>query len=358
MSLHISSSDERAFNVQLTDLYRRGRKLRAWARSFGMLAGVAVIALMGCLLLVRAEAPATELASVDVPTSVIDHFAKADIKKHVDMNTGAPFSGVAENTEPVVSSLVDAAREAATGPVAFTLSILGVVAFGVIIIFMGEEPLAGLARPALAICIGVSSINVVTAVVGGIGSAARPTLIGISDSFAPRVLDPKADFLAAVREDDLCKLISAIGKWDGWDLSYVLAQVYLRPHVCYGQPPKFDKVGGKAEVVDRAFLQALSKNLDQKPGFTPNGEVAYLVDMKGYGEPVSALSKRYLDERANAVGSWSFASKVVALVAGLLSAVTAGLFFLSRAILGRTARIRPDFGLLEPSSAPTASARK
>lgn len=97
----------------------------------------------------------------------------------------------------------------------------------------------------------------------------------------------------------------------------------------------------------------LSKKLDEKPGFTPRGEVAYLVDMEGYGKPASALSKRYLDERVKAVNDWSAALKITGLIAGLLVVAGAGLFSLSRAILGRAMRIGPDFELLKPDSSPT-----
>lgn len=351
-SQRLFGGDEQSFHAQVSELYKRGRRLRSWARSVGMLAGVAVIACLGCWLLVRAEAPVSELKHVDIPASVIDRFLKAETKKHINMDTGAPFASVVESTEPVAGSFYEAARKAATGPLAFTFSIIGVMAFGIVIIFAGHAPLAGLARPGLGICVMVSSLNMALVFFDDSGSS-PVSFSSSSDGRIARIVSPRDEFLAAVKGGDLCKLVSATRQWaarqDGWDVSYVLAQVYLRPHVCQGKP----LVAGEAEVVDRAFLQALSKKLDEKRGFTPDGEVAYLVDMHGYGEPVSALAKRYLDARAQAASSWSAAWRVAAVIAGVLVVMAGVFFWLSRVILGRAVRIWPDFELLKPDSTPT-----
>lgn len=304
---------------QVINLYKRGYKLTGWAVSCGI-AAVAMAA-TGGVWAWRAHValPAQQLKELDIPYSVM-----ARISDYVAPVAGSSSGGIGGGVGLPFESVTDHLTSLITvfnGPVMFTVGLLGLVVSGAAIV-LGRDSLGGGLSSLARLGVGFGMIVV--------ASNTLSTITGAGDSDERPAQSDRAAFMAAVDANKWAVVERDLPLGNALDTDYVRAQVELMKQ---SQNPQTD------------LFKRVSSGLEGKPGFTPNEQVAYLIDEAAFSQAKTEIARSYLDEskaRYESRKAWSTASFNLA---GVLALLSFGLGWVARTMLKRVYRIDAELAL-------------
>lgn len=303
---------------EVTALYRRGYRVTGWAVNLGVAAVICAVLALFMTWLAHSAAPITALQDFDIPAKVLNYFSNAVPSSGGGSSEGSgglvslPFESVTHSISGMLSIF--------QGPVMTSLALMGLCGCGAAMIFGGDMGgFASLLRLGLGLSLIIMTSNMLTVLTGTDSD---------TDSEASQ-LSPRLEFMQAVQDKRLKEVLQRLPSGSGLDLEYVRAQAVLM------QDKK--ERSGQAELFSR-----VSNGLAEKPDFTPNEKVAYLIDEAAFNAAKNDIARKYRDEslaRAEARSTWA---KVAWFLFGLLSLVGVGLGYMARSFIKRCHRIDAD----------------
>lgn len=308
------NSVDQGLTDEVVKLYMRGRRVTGWTVNTILLALVAGVIGAVWALLSHYALPVTELQSIDVPESLLKRFSDSTVVLRLGQDSSLPFTSVADQLSGAFSGL--------QGPVAFSFSILGLAVCGGLMVF-GVD-LSGLfalgVRVGLGISLMIASANILSSMSES-SSAYEKQVPAVSD---------RAEFAKAVKEKNaqiiLSKLSTLSPRENNSASDYVRAQVGI--------------LKGRDE--SPSLYQRVSNAIEANPGFTPNEQVAYLIDQVAFGEAKTDIARQYRDESLASAAHRSWVAKIAFGFAGLFVLVAIGFGWVARILIKRVHRLDSD----------------
>lgn len=302
------SNANQGLNDEVVKLYLRGRRITGWAVNSVLLALLACVLSAVWALLSHFALPVTELQSIDVPESLLSRFSSTVVT--LSGGGGLPF-------ESVFGGIFSSVQ----GPVAFTVSIIGLAACGAAMIFGGDNGgmFGATIRAGLGISFMIASANIMTVFTDGATSNEK---IPVSS---------REEFVSAVKNKEIGvvqqKLYSLLPLEDNSASDYVQAQLEL--------------LMNRKEPNQRLY-ERVSKAIDAKPSFTPNEKVAYLIDEAAFDEAKTEIARKYRDASLESAANRSSVAKTFFALAGIFVLIAFGCGWTARIMIKRVHRIDSD----------------
>lgn len=297
--------EDQALKDQVISLFERGHKLMSLGLRT-LLAGVAVgVFGLGMLVLAHHAAPVTELTAVDVPSSILNKLS--DVVTHVGSGGGAfGTSGELSGFSSQVSSFQDVIFGWAVGPVALVIGIFLLTGGGAMMIYASDSGML----PRMAVMTGVlmMTANMMTIFTGSGGTET--------------IESERNEFVAALERKDFSNARQKLYGKNGLDADYVRAQMAL-----IEKSPQPD------------LYRSVATRLDEKPDFTPENKVAYLIDLAAFNQVKGEIAREYWQESMERVSSRHASAIGSFVLAAILVTCAIALVLIARTLIKRVHRI-------------------